>query len=325
VTKVFGKNKPTYDWCPTLTKWKDDTKSPFYSTALNIEIDDRVPASRARSLASFAKRLGGLELANPSYMAKRVNVSKKRVHPEFVLRTNKKNLVTTIPESEELAWVLDLTALENWDVCKKIMSRIAESEKTVPDKSEPPNGYFHRKLGAVPPDFEPTQPQKRVLKTILAVLSHETFQPKWVTLFSLLRDHRRDGPDRWLQLLGLPRDENHYLAVVKYPRNQIALYRPCCVDALAHAHHYPSPGGRPPSEGGSAMDLGSPKVVRPSLSPLSEYIHQHHPFDDAEVAWLGITTQTVGSRNVREYRRRHKKRLLKHLRSYKTQILDWPD
>jgi hypothetical protein len=122
------------------------------------------------------------------------------------------------------------------------------------------------------------------------------FHPAWVTEKSALdvRKHPdlRDNPERWLEILGIPKAAGRWLVLLSYNGSSgIQLARPSLMDSEPWAYFFPTPEARAPKSGGAAMDL-----VENTLSLVPEFVHVQQQL--SILAWDaagGVCRKTVNS------------------------------
>lgn len=142
------------------------------------------------------------------------------------------------------------------------------------------------------------------------------FEPAWVTFWDDFEPFLNEGPDRWCEVLGVPKTRSRvWVVVLKYTvSNACTLVRPTQLDAEWYGHHFPSPPNLSPKDGGRAMDLriSSPPGRDPAL--LVEFIHPQIYFKPRYIQRIGCTTRaTFGSGHgplLAERRKQHRQLLV---------------
>jgi len=129
----------------------------------------------------------------------------------------------------------------------------------------------------------------------------------WVTLWDSFAPFAKEGPDRWLELVGISRAEfPRWIMALRYPVWSAGLAaRPTPDDAGGNEFFYALPFRGP----GRAMDLGISRLTAP---PLPELVHGQieHVIEHwkSSGCLLGPTTWATRGR-VEEHKRRHELRL----------------
>ena len=129
----------------------------------------------------------------------------------------------------------------------------------------------------------------------------------WVTMWDSFMPFAREGPDRWLELVGVCRtDFPRWIMALRYPVSAAGLaVRPTPDDAGGNEFFYALPFQGP----GRAMDLGISPLTAP---PLPELVHWQieHVIEHwkGSGCLLGPTTRVTRGR-VEEHKHRHELRL----------------
>ena len=136
----------------------------------------------------------------------------------------------------------------------------------------------------------------------------EPYQPTWATTWAAFEPHEEDGPERWLQVLGMAKPPPRWLILLRYTVAEAGtLVRPTILDAKWNAYHFPSPPSPQvsPAVGGHPMDLRiSPKAT----SVLPEFIHKQIQHSLAH--WMDLggkigRTQSPNPTALADQRRAH--------------------
>jgi len=120
------------------------------------------------------------------------------------------------------------------------------------------------------------------------------FHPVWVTEKKVLDVEKqpdlREKPERWLQVLGVPKAAGRWLALLSYDWSAgIQLARPSLLTAEPSAYFFPTPKGRATADGGAAMDLA---VNTEAL--VLEFVHVQQPLStDAWKAAGSVCRRTM--------------------------------
>ena len=138
--------------------------------------------------------------------------------------------------------------------------------------------------------------------------------PVWVALWNEFRTVLPQGPNAWLQVLGM---SDQWLSGPRYPlvlaykaRSVGTLVRPTQLEASWNALHFPSPDARPVSGGGLTMDRSAAPCQQ---QPLCEYLHAPKRWTLGD--WIranraaGPTVPGVGALSLQAARQRHLERI----------------
>lgn len=348
MTRIFDRHFVNHSWCQDLVAWRTSPDRGNFARARNISNDDRVSDARFRSLEQYAHlRITADDLtlldALTSYRGRHSTL----LPPDFAdTSSNTPNVVDAFPASEQLLWLLDLNGLNSAGILDKIKDRTGRKNSSLDDAGV----FFETELGRIRRDFRPTPQQRQFLEVVLQTLSDFPYSPKWVTKLSKFKPYLRNGPNRWLEVLGVGKTVPGRLIVAVAYRlpEEIRLFRPTYIDSIDNPYHYPTPVAASVDEGGRAMDIGTP-VVRSAVqvvgsaglaaapvSPLPEYIHQHVDFGQMQpkVVCIGRTTAAVGCdesddsdplREFRKLRGRHNQLLQQAFPAQQAKIQRWLD
>ncbi|MFM9959867.1 MAG: hypothetical protein ACKV2Q_01425 [Planctomycetaceae bacterium] len=129
-----------------------------------------------------------------------------------------------------------------------------------------------------------------ILAAMNAYRRVKPYQPTWATTHEAFATHVAEGPDRWLEVLGMTRPTSpRWLILLKYPiREAGTLCRPTQLDAGWYAYHFPSPPQTPLEVGGHAMDL---RTSPSAASLLPEFIHSQIDHELRHKINIGRTTR----------------------------------
>jgi hypothetical protein len=302
-TPVFGReHAPIHPLAASLAAMATSGVPELRALSKNLIYDHRVTNERDASLQRFGAMpwsTNDLQRAVVRYQHAKIRT---RRLPEFVYSAvNGVNIVSgngqlsRFNRSIPLARILDLNGLlpiyqwarSNeiepfaswlpWPVNDKMMAQVLDATLN----------------GTSPDDIETFI--TAVLSALALYSSTQAYQPVWCTTladFSPFLDH---GPDRWLEVLGVPpRGIGRWIIILTYPlRVAGTLVRPTQLDVGWDARgHFPSPPEAPPWRGGHPMDLAGQAGFR---RLLPEYIHRQIRHTNqhwiAAGRRLGITTR----------------------------------
>lgn len=283
---VFGRYFPDpHPYDDALTAMRASTADEK-AVAINLMHDHRVSQERERAFDAFVKHpctAFGLRKALKDYFEKKV---RQRELPHYVYRdVNAHNLLNGHPGTRplikpdtKLVRVLDLNGLKrvfNWaqiegDRRGKYPRRWGLTfSRFPPDMNDGKvMDFLDEKMGRSVEDF---------VSTILDVLyvhgklEKKPYQPAWATAWAAFKDYVNEGPDRWLQVLGMDKPSPCWVILLRYTvREAGTLARPTQLDGGWYQFHFPSPPAAPLSIGGHTMDL---RASADGLLP--EYVHKH--------------------------------------------------
>lgn len=272
-----------------------DDELAYAAMARNLAFDHRVSKERAAKFDRHGKRprtSDALRGAIDDYFEKCVRTRKL---PDYLYRRiNRNNIVIGAGErlpafskDVKLVRVLDLSGLEPvflW--ANQHKNRKKEWRRLLSSLLGRPGGLAdhldHELSGKSSGEIE------GLIETILHILNTSrsvvAYQPTWATVWSDFKHHLRQGPDRWLEVLGMAKAPPRWLIVLRYTvREAGTLVRPNQLDAGWQEYHFPSPPTAPLEVGGHPMDLR----VHPRTKPLiREFIHKQ--IDHALSHWTDL-------------------------------------
>jgi hypothetical protein len=95
--------------------------------------------------------------------------------------------------------------------------------------------------------------------------------PCWATTWARFEKVSGSDPERWLELVGVPRFAPGWVIVFKYHAREVGtLVRPTQFDAGWNGYHFPSPPPHPRDSGGVVVDL----APAPWAGLTPEFIHE---------------------------------------------------
>lgn len=165
---------------------------------------------------------------------------------------------------------------------------------------------------------EEARPVVESILEILAALVRQglPYDPTWVTTWDCMEPHLDEPPSRWLQAVGVPPQEGHWLVLLCHTvQDTGSLWRPTALEAGQEGHHFPSPCGERFSpalaselgQGGHAMDLAEPGHWH-TLMP--EFIHAQIPPQpqhwEAAGRRFGMSSSCAGCTDLHDHRRQHR-------------------
>ena len=332
---VFGRNTPDpHPYDDALDNWLNSGDSIWQSTARNVMHDHRVSKARADAFdrsVTHPRTSSDLNRAIVDYFHDHVL---HRKLPHYVFRSvNENNLLTgrallpMVHKDVKLVRVLDLNGLAG--VCqwgndpirrKRTWELTLLNFPTAITDSEVTRWLDGELGGASSAEVE------RTVSTILDILnaySHEEpYQPVWVTTWDAFEPHEKEGPERWLQALGVVRRPPRWVILLTYSVAEAGtLARPTILDAKGSGYHFPSPPQASVALGGHPMDL---RITPRASYPLPEYIHKQIPHKLAH--WTGLdggkiaVTSSPDPTGLADQRRAHLDLLVK---TYGSDVLNW--
>lgn len=355
---VFGRNNKPHPYDKAIAEWLAIPTLGYCAMARNLMHDHRVSEAREKVFdefaATMARRRGSsafagnpptreeLEKAIVDYFEEKV---RNRHLPHYVYGAiNSNNLIvgngsvssqgrqSSYPPNRDvkLVRVLDLTGLGSvfqWakrkNTWRKLLARFPNCPPSrIKPHDEAITSWLDEKL-----ERGSERQIEGFIASVLKILNEyrqdQAFQPTWATTWSAFEPNAEQGPDRWLQVLGMAKHSPRWVMLLRYKvREAGTIARPTQLDAGWYAYHYPSPPQAPLAIGGHPMDLGS----RRAGQLLPEYIHKQighkidHWFDSGRK--IGKTTQPVTA-NLVDLRRAHHELLVS---KYGANVLVWmPD
>jgi hypothetical protein len=324
---VSGRISSPVEYAAALAEMLASPKSVDRAMARNLLHDWRIGTARWEEVI----RIGGvahtaLELQDAVYRYFMENVRSSR-EPDYLMDgLNGENIITghqaapsQIHKDAALVRVLDLNDLRpvfewakprgTWD--GTLFDFPPEGRHGVPIVN-----WLDRKL------LSASESERReFVGVVLDLLSHHrkenTFQPTWATTWASFEPFEEQGPERWLEVLGMPKQPPRWLVLLVYTvRTAGTLLRPTQLDAGWYAYHFPSAPAALLEEGGHTMDLRvSPRATR----LMNEYIHCQidHTVDHV----LKVErTRTSSGQELKNQRRSHHELLVQW---YGASVVDW--
>ncbi|MCI0488514.1 MAG: hypothetical protein L0229_18150 [Blastocatellia bacterium] len=281
-------NPHPYD--DALAIWLNSVESDIRSMARNLMHDHRVSREREKAFDSFFKhpaKADALQHAIDDYFKARVRTSNL---PDFVLESlNRNNLLTgtgslkpIIHKDVELVRTFDLNRLipvYQWAMDrrnKKKKWRKCLAKFPIKPTNDEIDKWLDDEIGGGSEEHI-----EEMVATVLDIVNtyslKQPFHPTWATTWAAFEPHKKHGPDRWLQVLGVAVPPPKWVILLKYTVAEAGrLVRPTMLDAGWYAYHFPSPRETPLSEGGHPMDI---RIQPRANRLLPEYIHRQiqHP------------------------------------------------
>ncbi len=320
--RIFGVLNAGHAWCQTLDTWIGAIDDPQHAIGANIAVDMRVPPKRQGWIETFRPELPLKEQLNKYTVSQQTAAV-----PDFIRCPE--NLAERVPADKDLVWIVDLTALYPvGDMIEKVEERLdklrpnGQAASTTTSHLGDAAFYWNERLelsGHIPEGTicvtgeQLTETHRAVMGCLLDELRENRKwrrHPIWVCLYEELRHHLEKGPERWLELVGVPKSSgNRHIAVVKYPKGDLPLFRPSTADAFSHSYHFPTSMTSDPNEGGRSLDMSGPistigngvedngsatGVGSRDNPPLREYIHMHGFPAAAQLVAIGRTGRPVG-------------------------------
>jgi hypothetical protein len=280
----------------------------------------------AGDMAAFDQVQAALE----SYQTAEVRpLIRDGLEPAYARADNASN-AAVLPPRTYLATVLDLTRLGRVYAEARASFRLPQFDLyavTDPRDSAQINAFLAPRLD----DPDGREPFLRAVFRAMALYrrrKEDRVHPTWVAEWSSLQPFLDPvRPWRWLQAVGVPRENPVWRAVLRYPaenkRRKVQCFRPSQLDAGWYAHHFPSPPQAAVPVGGHTMFLDQ-LDERETEALVSEFLHAQIDFTIAN--WraggrlVGYTGRPVGGR-LEEERREHWMLLQ---RSYESgRVRDW--
>jgi len=193
--------------------------------------------------------------------------------PAYELPENANNRVA-LPAAAELCTVIDLTRIgfvyseaKEW-VIKEFARFDRSNTRAINDFLSDSLGDLANRDAFLEAVFNAmARYRKETAKQI-----HPTSAAGWE---SIAPDLERSAPKRWVEAVGVAKEDPAWVAVVRYPAPPV-VFRPTLLDAGWYAHHFPSPPQAETNLGGITMDLRND--VSPPGALVSEYIHRQIDF-----------------------------------------------
>jgi hypothetical protein len=290
--RIFDRNDPEllgiYD--DAITSWETSGDTSKTAISINLRCDHRISAKREEEFREYFLRLGDLREALDDYVNENVKFTPS---PHFC-ETWCQNLVADCASGEyceglerttELTTVISLSGLATaikdsypnlvdempeWRELLDIDTQASDSPANATRWRDRFEEWLDRNL------FNKTTTEiESFLTKVFKVINHRLarehhhYNPVWVTTWKNFEKYATLGPDRWNQIVGVPRRKPTWQIVVKYPASKVkCLYRPSQLDSGFYAQHFPSPRETDMAEGGLTMDLGMEDD-----QPLSEFLH----------------------------------------------------
>jgi hypothetical protein len=316
--RLFGRTRSSrHRFAGDLRRYLSSMECLERAFALNVMHDDRVSRKRETEFRKIARKYVQSERVNqnsrPDLSSCIAQYYLERVHtagaPDFLDNSiNRSNLFRPAVRTRKLARILDLsdlaTPLRRYATESKygmVFRRFLNGSQT----------YANWLDDRMKPGSRPN--------TLTAIfdclrISAETspFHPTWVTMLDGLEMYLAEGPDRWLEVLGMPARSGHWLVILGYDvRDAGPLYRPTQLDAATSGYHFPTPRAIRARAGGHPVDLG--ELNRPAAL-LPEWIHGEITHDISHVRRAGKTSPGFkpppSLTGLHAYRARHYGRLV---------------
>lgn len=291
---VFGRVPPApHEYEIALAEWLVSSIPEDRAMARNIMYDQRVSEAREHVFHLFGgepQTARDLYNAIKAYRTKKIQPSKRPNDlPDFLNEElNSENLldrVSTLGHQQirkdvSLVRVLDLNGLAipvlQWAAQQK---RWREFERFPYRKPKHIGAWLNEKLEfAGHTEEDKSRLRTPFIEVMLEVMNAyrqvASYQPTWTISWESFKPCIPEGPERWLELTGVCRDDfPHWLILLRYTVGEAGtLVRPTQLDAGWLPQHFPSP----PSADGHPMDLR----ISPLPSVLSpEYIHEQIDHD----------------------------------------------
>ncbi len=295
---VFGRTPlHSHPYDDALNAWRTSADSTWQSMACNVSNDHRVSEPREAAFDRFVDHpctSAGLNRALVDYFEEQV---RHRKRPDYVYRAvNKDNILTgreglpLIQKGVKLVRVLDLNRLRFvWQWANDPARRKKTWRSTLAKFPSSPTdrevmNWLNDEL-----DSGSLAQKERTISTLLEIMnlygSEEPFQPTWATTWAAFEPHKDEGPERWMQVLGVAAPPPRWVILLGYSVAEAGtLVRPTILDAGWYAYHFPSPPQASPTASGHPVDLRiDPRASR----PLPEYIHKQIPHTFAHWSDLG--------------------------------------
>lgn len=331
---VFGREQDlSHPYQEALQQWQSLRRSlALRAMARNVRHDHRVSPEREADFQAFASKLGtDLDLHNAivQYHKERIRF---RPDPEFLNRTiNESNLIIlpndVFPsEDTELVRVLDLSGLN------RVFAWAKKKERWKPKfvELENPNNdtIVYNWLKKNLPEQVKEQ-ARNFIGFILEVLNDsqidQPFQPVWATTWKAFTPYKDCDPQRWVQLLGVRKEQPSCLVLLKYTVKEAGtLVRPTQLEAGWYECHFPSPPTARLEIGGHPMDLQLPPKIHhtqpaKTQTPLPEYLHKQIKHPPQHLLDWGFV-EFPKRQNLRLQRIAHHQKLVKH---YGDEVHSW--
>ena len=261
-----------------------------------------VPAG-APGVPAAALSLKVVEDAVVEYQKRvRVKIASK-LEPAYELPENKNNQIRLDP-GKDLCTILNLTLFG------RVYERAGKELGIAPFRHFEITGPSDEDTNALLQDGLSTSDPLRRGEFMDAALraiawyrqnEQEVLYPTWAAEWDSIEPYLgAKAPSRWLQSVGVGKDNAIWVAVLRYRLpSAVGMYRPTQLDAGWYAYHFPSPPQAELEKGGFTMDLrDAPPDPRQGL--VSEYLHRQIDFEIGD--WtragslVGFVSPDVGLR-----------------------------
>jgi hypothetical protein len=297
--KIFDRDDPTlisiYD--RALAIWESSGDEEKSSLAINLRCDHRVTDEREARFRDYFLRHYDLREALDNYVKDQVKFAS---YPHFC-ETWCNNLVADCEagfscedfnDGTDLVTVISLNGLARAikDTNSNLIDELPEwkdiidSETQASDRISDPTvkeDRFDTWLETNIKDKTLTEIEGFLTK-LFKVLNYrlkvesQHYNPVWVATWDKFADYIHLGPDRWNQVVGVPRYTPTWQIVIKYHSSKVkCLYRPSQLDGGYFPQHFPSPRETVMAAGGLTMDLGDSQ----DQLLVNEYIHEQIELD----------------------------------------------
>jgi len=329
---IFGRSSGAHLFDDALAEWKASINHKHKAMACNLVHDHRVSPEREAHLSDMARsdmsglRCTGVNLQNAlnNYFEQRVRV--RKLPPYVYWKLNGDNILGATPKGwvgpkrdTKLVRVLDLSGLFHpYSWAKKRGNKRFES---LPYQMSRTAEWIDNQLKTLSVDDLRT-----FLDTVFGVLRNYSqehpFQPVWASTLTSFESHIKEGPDRWLEMLGMVRTgKPRWLVLLAYEVKEAGtIARPTQLEAGFWPYHYPSPNCAEAFRGGHPIDLG-----RAKRALLPEFVHKEIPHNlkhfECGGSRCGPTTRVTNESLLEEQRCTHYDRLveeygLSHIESW---------
>lgn len=290
---VFGRDFPDpHPYDNALKTWLASGDTFLQSMARNVMHDRRVSKEREDVFDHFVDKPCAARALNRAIVDYFIEKVRRRKRPHYVYKAiNQRNLLTgrglmpLIHKDVRLVRILDLNGLSlvyQWanDPIrrKRLWEATLQSLPTSLTDSTVAKWLNDEIEGKSSSEIE------RTVSTILDIMNsysqEEAYQPTWATTWAAFEPHEKDGPERWLQVLGMTKPPPRWVILLSYTVAEAGtLAGPTTLDAGWNAYHFPAPM----AAGGHPMDL---RISPRSTFVLPEFLHKQirHPL----AHWLDL-------------------------------------